>query len=154
MPALSRRSGAESQRYLIILIGASIIGFALYKLSRSPSEPQFGSKAYPTHLPRDFAVVFDAGSSGSRVHVLQFVKPGPGLHRLEVEYFEQLKPGLSSYGDKAEAAADSLVPLLDFAIAKIPKSMIHNTPLIVRATAGLRMLPGEVLICFPSVVSG
>jgi len=139
MPNLLRagRPWSESQRYLIILCGACVIGLVLFKLAR------VGTEAPDSLTGRDFAVVFDAGSSGSRVHVLQFVKPSQGLHRLETEYFEQLKPGLSSYGDKAEEAADSLVPLLDFAAAKVPDAVLHKTPLIVRATAGLRMLPGE-----------
>lgn len=142
MPNLLRagRPWSESQRYLIILCGACVIGLVLFKLAR------VGTEAPDSLTGRDFAVVFDAGSSGSRVHVLQFVKPSQGLHRLETEYFEQLKPGLSSYGDKAEEAADSLVPLLDFAAAKVPDAVLHKTPLIVRATAGLRMLPGEVCV--------
>jgi len=92
----------------------------------------------------DFVVVIDAGSSGSRVHVFRFKKKqGQHGHELDIEHFKQLKPGLSSYGGDAESAAHSLKPLLDYAARHVPASHHRETPIIVRATAGLRMLPGE-----------
>lgn len=59
---------------------------------------------------------------------------------LESELFEQLKPGLSSYKDDPSAAAQSIVPLLDHAMAIIPEGQRASTPVNVKATAGLRML--------------
>eukprot|EP00658_Telonema_sp_P-2_P028964 TRINITY_DN22092_c0_g1_i1.p1 TRINITY_DN22092_c0_g1~~TRINITY_DN22092_c0_g1_i1.p1 ORF type:complete len:258 (-),score=91.66 TRINITY_DN22092_c0_g1_i1:144-917(-) len=102
-----------------------------------------GAAPSPQLHGRDFAVVFDAGSSGSRVHVFQFIELANGQHELEQEYFKQLKPGLSSYKTDAVAAADSLTPLLEYAVEKVPSAQHGITPIIVRATAGLRMLPGE-----------
>ncbi|KAI8360579.1 nucleoside phosphatase GDA1/CD39 [Mortierella sp. GBAus27b] len=81
----------------------------------------------------------DAGSSGSRIHAYKFnyCKATP---ELEKELFEQLQPGLSSYGDDAQGAAESLDPLLNAAMKEIPKFLHKSTPIAVKATAGLRVL--------------
>ncbi|GAA0173840.1 nucleotide phosphatase [Lithospermum erythrorhizon] len=91
-----------------------------------------------------YAVVFDAGSSGSRVHVfcfdrnLDLVPIGNDL-----ELFVQKKPGLSAYASNPLAAANSLMSLLVQAEAVVPKELRPNTPVKVGATAGLRQLEGD-----------
>lgn len=91
-----------------------------------------------------FAVVFDAGSSGSRVHVFRFdrnlelVKIGNDL-----EVFLQIKPGLSAYARDPQQAAKSLVSLLDKAESVVPMEFRSMTPVRVGATAGLRALEGD-----------
>ena len=45
-----------------------------------------------------YAIVFDAGSTGSRIHVNKFTKR-TGKLELLYELFEQVKPGLSSFAD-------------------------------------------------------
>ena len=87
-----------------------------------------------------FAIVIDAGSTGSRIHILKFLDV-EGELELEFDEFDQLKPGLSSYADKPKDAASSLKPLLDKALATVPKSVQKSTPIMVGATAGLRLLP-------------
>ncbi|KAG4112577.1 hypothetical protein ERO13_D13G170300v2 [Gossypium hirsutum] len=93
---------------------------------------------------RNYAVIFDAGSSGSRVHVycfdqiLDLVPIGSDL-----ELFEQLKPGLSYYAKDPQAAANSLTSLLDKAESVVPLDLRSKTPVRVGATAGLRALGGE-----------
>jgi apyrase len=92
-----------------------------------------------------YAVIFDAGSSGSRVHVfsfdknLQLVKVGSG----ELEVFVQKKPGLSSYALNPKAGAESLQSLLDVALKSVPADQHSTTPVLLGATAGLRLLPGD-----------
>jgi apyrase len=88
-----------------------------------------------------YAVVFDAGSTGSRVHVLKFQKGRTGLQLLE-DTFDSLKPGLGDSGwkDEPERAAASLQPLLEKAIAAVPEGQQGRTPVELRATAGLRLL--------------
>lgn len=71
-----------------------------------------------------YAVVFDAGSTGSRVHVFRFEQAGKnGPLKLKSDTFEQLKPGLSSYADDPAKAAASLQPLLDTALKTVPKEL-------------------------------
>ncbi|WFC99138.1 guanosine-diphosphatase [Malassezia yamatoensis] len=88
-----------------------------------------------------YAIMMDAGSTGSRIHVYKFnyCKPSP---ELEMEHFDHLEPGLSSYKADAQGAANSLRPLLDSAMKLIPKSLHACTPISLKATAGLRLLPG------------
>mmetsp|Transcript_9890 Transcript_9890/g.11418 ORF Transcript_9890/g.11418 Transcript_9890/m.11418 type:complete len:482 (+) Transcript_9890:145-1590(+) len=97
----------------------------------------------PYALPNSaetFAVVFDAGSTGSRVHVFRFQGWGPTLD-LQEETFEALKPGFRAYAANPKEAADSLLPLIQIAKDKVPESKWATTPLTLRATAGLRLLP-------------
>lgn len=67
-----------------------------------------------------YAIVLDAGSTGSRVHVFKFEQSASGL-KLISDTFEQLKPGLSSYADDPQAAANSLKPLMQRAVETVPK---------------------------------
>ena len=71
-----------------------------------------------------YAVVFDAGSTGSRVHIFKFEQAaqGGGL-KLISDTFEQLKPGLSSFPDDPVAAAMSLKPLIDIALKTVPSEL-------------------------------
>lgn len=69
-----------------------------------------------------YAVVFDAGSTGSRVHVVHF-KESQGVLELQNDALQHLKPGLSSYADDPEKAAQSLAPLLDFALKTVPEEL-------------------------------
>eukprot|EP00955_Chlamydomonas_euryale_P098157 365126-Chlamydomonas_euryale.AAC.5 len=71
-----------------------------------------------------YAVVLDAGSTGSRVHVFKFEEGGrAGSLTLLSDTFEQLKPGLSSFADSPREAADSLKPLLATAVSTVPKEL-------------------------------
>jgi apyrase len=91
--------------------------------------------------PKNYAVIFDAGSSGSRVHVYCFDQ-NLDLIPLgnELELFLQLKPGLSAYPTDPRQAANSLVSLLDKAEASVPRELRPKTHVRVGATAGLRTL--------------
>ena len=86
------------------------------------------------------AIVFDAGSTGSRVHVYEFQYCGDTLKVLVDEVFEQVKPGLSSFSNNPKKAAKSLQPLLKTSLRRVPLQQHKCTPLIVKATAGLRLL--------------
>lgn len=88
-----------------------------------------------------YAIVVDAGSTGSRVHIFKFLVGADGGLQLQFDKFDQLKPGLSSYAGDPPAAARSLGPLLDLARATIPADAQAATSIMVGATAGLRLLP-------------
>ncbi|XP_068307626.1 apyrase 2-like [Pyrus communis] len=104
------------------------------------------SNQLPRKLPSktSYAVIFDAGSSGSRVHVfcfdhnLQLLPIGKDL-----ELFLQVKPGLSAYAKDPRSAAESLTGLLDKAENAVPKELRSLTLVRVGATAGLRALEGD-----------
>jgi len=98
-----------------------------------------------------YAIVFDAGSTGTRIHVFQFEKrqvlddkndPSAGFSiDLIDERFEHVEPGLSAYADDPSQARTGLLHLLQVALDRVPASKHSSTPLILKATAGLRLLP-------------
>ncbi|KAK0564694.1 Guanosine-diphosphatase [Tilletia horrida] len=88
-----------------------------------------------------YAIMIDAGSTGSRIHVYKF-NHCSASPELESEIFDLVKGGLSApaYSASPELAAASLRPLLDLALQEVPKSLWSCTPISVKATAGLRLL--------------
>lgn len=90
-----------------------------------------------------YAIMIDAGSTGSRVHVYRFnfCKESP---ELEDETFKMIQGGLSSYKENARGAALSLKPLMDVALEAVPENLRACTPISVKATAGLRLLGAEM----------
>jgi guanosine-diphosphatase len=86
--------------------------------------------------------MIDAGSTGSRIHIYKFNNCGSSPS-YEYEVFKQRQPGLSGYADAPHEAAKSLDILFDEALRVVPLSMRACTPVAVKATAGLRLLPGS-----------
>lgn len=91
-----------------------------------------------------YAVIFDAGSAGSRVHIYCFdshnelVKVGS-----ELEIFLHTEPGLSDFAKEPQKGAESLRPMLEEALRVVPAHLHATTPIRLGATAGLRLLPGN-----------
>lgn len=98
------------------------------------------------HMPGaklvQYALMIDAGSQGSRIHVYKFNNCAASL-QLEYEVFVQKRPGLSKYAGDPEAAAASLDELMDTAVRVVPAQFVKCTPVAVKATAGLRLLGEE-----------
>lgn len=97
----------------------------------------------PSHcnlLGKRYGVMFDAGSTGSRVHAYQFTYEMDGTVTLHHELFEQVKPGLSSYKGRPQDAAASVDTLLQKALAYVPSGLHSCTPVELKATAGLRLI--------------
>ncbi|XP_043287899.1 ectonucleoside triphosphate diphosphohydrolase 5-like [Venturia canescens] len=89
-----------------------------------------------------YAVVIDAGSSGTRIHAFTFHRGRTNSNLiLDNEFYKATEPGLSAYVDNPEDAAKSLYDLLAGAKAVIPKTEWSRTPFLLKATAGLRLLP-------------
>ena len=86
-----------------------------------------------------YALMIDAGSTGSRIHIYKFNNCGQSP-MYEYEVFRMTQPGLSSYSGRPQEAAQSLDVLLDEALKIIPKDLQSCTPVQVKATAGLRLL--------------
>ncbi|OJJ35276.1 hypothetical protein ASPWEDRAFT_51392 [Aspergillus wentii DTO 134E9] len=154
---------AQTQKSRYLKTGA-IIGFLLMLMFwLSPSKPSvssFGngqtssgaspltskcSKSYDPSKPLiQYALMIDAGSTGSRIHVYKFNNCGP-TPELEHEEFQQTEKktggsGLSSFKEDAEGAAKSLDPLMEVALKTVPDEYKSCSPVAVKATAGLRML--------------
>ena len=115
---------------------------------------------YVGNVPnKEHAVVIDAGSTGSRVLAFTFHRhPLSGKTKamqltleiwkqisgglvLEDELWQEKKPGLSSYASEPAQGAASISALLDLAKERIPEAAWSRTPVTLRATAGLRLLP-------------
>ncbi|CAG0883208.1 unnamed protein product, partial [Darwinula stevensoni] len=99
-----------------------------------------------------YAVMVDAGSSGSRVYLYCWPEhSGVRHHLLDIRALKnpetkeplhkRLTPGLSTYGSDPSKAMDYISPLLNFAMENIPKEKHLETSLYILATAGMRLLP-------------
>ncbi|XP_031631935.1 ectonucleoside triphosphate diphosphohydrolase 5-like [Contarinia nasturtii] len=88
-----------------------------------------------------YAVVIDAGSSGSRVVAYQFYNDSwnAGL-TLGDELYEETQPGLSAFVDSPAEGAQAINELLLKAKKFVPKHLWKKTPAVLKATAGLRLL--------------
>lgn len=91
--------------------------------------------------PHLFSMIFDAGSTGTRLHVFTFINDTDGQLLFDSEQYYHTEPGLSHYVDDPKKAATSIVPLLKEAQKIIPAKKWHKTPAALKATAGLRLLP-------------
>nr|XP_060614697.1 nucleoside diphosphate phosphatase ENTPD5 isoform X1 [Anolis sagrei ordinatus]XP_060614705.1 nucleoside diphosphate phosphatase ENTPD5 isoform X1 [Anolis sagrei ordinatus] len=88
-----------------------------------------------------YGIMFDAGSTGTRIHIYTFKqKSSEKSAELEGEIFESVKPGLSAYADQPDKGAESVRQLLDMAKEAVPHSHWKKTPVVLKATAGLRLL--------------
>ncbi|XP_040016464.2 ectonucleoside triphosphate diphosphohydrolase 5 isoform X1 [Gasterosteus aculeatus] len=124
-------SGQSRVRLATSLLGLTDgFGSLLPKLSR----PANHSRIF-------YAVMFDAGSTGTRVHVYTFIQSGSEqLPILDNEMFHSIKPGLSAYADSPETAGHTVRTLLKVAKKTVPRLEWKRCPLVLRATAGLRLL--------------
>jgi hypothetical protein len=59
---------------------------------------------------------------------------------LKNEVFKERKPGLSSFADHVDQAENQIDELLKIADQEVSRFKHRNTPLVLRATAGLRLL--------------
>uniref|UniRef100_A0A8C8BXP8 nucleoside diphosphate phosphatase n=1 Tax=Oncorhynchus tshawytscha TaxID=74940 RepID=A0A8C8BXP8_ONCTS len=109
-------------------------------LSGSPNRPT-SSEVVSGRF--QYGVMFDAGSTGTRIHVFKFQLEDNEAPKLAHETFRAIKPGLSAYADDPEKCKEGILELLAVAQGSIPSSVWSSTPLVLKATAGLRLLPGE-----------
>lgn len=120
----------------------AIIHPTSFETDPDPSKTTYCTTPHISSQPLvQYALMIDAGSTGSRIHIYKFNHCGP-LASYEYETFKMTQPGLSKYATDPQAAAESLDVLLDEAMRVVPPSLKHCTPVAVKATAGLRLLPG------------
>lgn len=91
-----------------------------------------------------YAIIVDAGSSGSRLHLFKYEQEAK-LPIIEEIFTDAVKPGLSSFADHPKQAAYSLKILFDHAeeVLKAKQINPHTVSVSVLATAGMRLLPRE-----------
>ncbi|XP_063157930.1 ectonucleoside triphosphate diphosphohydrolase 6 isoform X2 [Candoia aspera] len=106
-------------------------------------EKQLGAEAPRKDEAVLYGIMFDAGSTGTRIHVFQFAQKPKELPRLIDTTFKALKPGLSAYADNVDKSAQGINDLLAVAKEAVPMNSWKSTPLVLKATAGLRLLQEE-----------
>ncbi|KAL9612374.1 MAG: hypothetical protein Q9167_003014 [Letrouitia subvulpina] len=118
----------------------------------NPDQSASGRKCTKSSSPNkpliQYALMIDAGSTGSRIHVYRFNNCGE-TPELEHEGFKMTEKkekgsGLSSYAEDVEGAAKSLDVLMNFALEEVPDKLRACSPVAVKATAGLRKVGKEL----------
>uniref|UniRef100_A0ACD5U7C9 Uncharacterized protein n=1 Tax=Avena sativa TaxID=4498 RepID=A0ACD5U7C9_AVESA len=140
---MARSGGIETLAILLLVVSwYASAAFADAVLGRKggaivDQEPELESA-----VPGKYAVIFDAGSTATRVHVFLFdkkmelVKIGDD----DVEVYATVEPGLSSYAGRPKEAANSMLPLLEKANGIVPRWLVKKTPVKLGATAGLGLI--------------
>lgn len=120
-----------------IIIGITVFFVILHLLfSSDSSDPSTANKK-----GRKYMAVIDAGSSGSRIHVYKYSGGGRNSKTVEPDHATMKeKPGLSSFASNPTEAGAALEPLIKFAKEHIPADMVKSTPIVLKATAGLRLV--------------
>ncbi|XP_076299140.1 ectonucleoside triphosphate diphosphohydrolase NTPase isoform X2 [Lasioglossum baleicum] len=149
-PRSRAKKGHPGRRYFMVITVLGVLFLGYIAMANDLKPVRLGTKAIDTLAlslsiqSRFYVVVIDAGSTGSRALAFSFYESVFGGNLiLEREHYFQTKPGVSAYADKPKEAAESLTVLLDKVKAVIPQSEWQHTPLSMRATAGLRLLPGH-----------
>ncbi|XP_076236069.1 nucleoside diphosphate phosphatase ENTPD5 isoform X2 [Calliopsis andreniformis] len=144
------KKGHPGRRYFVVMALLGILFLGYIAISYDLKPVRLGSQAIDTlafslNFQKPFyVVVIDAGSTGSRALAFSFHESILGGNLiLDHELYTETEPGVSGYADKPKDAAKSLVVLLDKVKSVIPRSEWQHTPLSMRATAGLRLLPGH-----------
>lgn len=88
-----------------------------------------------------YAMVIDAGSTGSRAFIFRFFDDSLTGRRI-VESFKGKKatPGLSSFASNPAGVTDYFEPLFQHAVQLIPREYHNETLVYIKGTAGMRLL--------------
>jgi len=129
----------------IIIVVTFITVFSIYKFG-SFAGTSHSSSAQEEH---HYAIVMDAGSSGTRAYLYTWPNHSGDKHELlQIKplkkdgepMVQKASPGLSSLAETPEKAFLYMQPLLQFASDNIPKDKHKTTPLYILATAGMRLI--------------
>ncbi|XP_035731106.1 ectonucleoside triphosphate diphosphohydrolase 5-like isoform X1 [Vespa mandarinia] len=149
-PSMKKSISQPGRRYFMIIALLGILFLGYIAIANDLKPIRIGSKvidtlAFSLNIQKPFyVVIIDAGSTGSRVLAFSFHESILNHHLiLDAEMYSEVKPGLSAFADDPKVAAQSLIKLLEKAKSVIPQSEWSNTPLTMKATAGLRLLPGH-----------
>ena len=94
--------------------------------------------------PSHYALIVDAGSTGSRLHLFEYHQ-GKNLPEIRELFTESIKPGLSSFENTPQEAGLSLKLLIEHADEALKKLELdpQKIPLSILGTAGMRLLAAE-----------
>ncbi|XP_078379735.1 ectonucleoside triphosphate diphosphohydrolase 1-like [Oculina patagonica] len=108
------------------------------------------TQSLPVHLfssETEYAILFDAGSSGTRMEINQFFNSGPSLQPSDIKELKpsphKVEPGISDFADDPSQVEAYMMPLLESAKKTIPEDKQNSTPIFLLATAGMRLLPED-----------
>lgn len=91
-----------------------------------------------------YAIVIDAGSFGTRIHVYSLKYVNNAVHSLLDEVFVEIAKPLSAFAGREHELEDAIFDrLLRVAKESIPSELYLSVPVSVKATAGLRLLSQE-----------
>ena len=102
--------------------------------------------AAPPPAAKNWAVIFDAGSTGTRCFVYSFTQHGASALpevRSEPTWNTKVTPGISSFANHPDDAGGSLAPLLHFASKIVPAAAQPSALVMLKATAGMRMVKAD-----------
>ncbi|KAK1635268.1 GDA1/CD39 family protein [Colletotrichum phormii] len=100
-----------------------------------------------------YGIIFDAGSSGTRLYVYKWkdhakaikhatVEELHSLPKIKLQTSEKIRPGVSSFAEKPEEIGHGhLESLIKLALKEVPDKKVADTPVYLMATAGMRLLP-------------
>lgn len=142
------RQKMMGDKYLLLLASFATLILTKVMIFTSSSVENKASSTTINNNPGYPIVVIDAGSSGSRAHIFYPSSEPQQQEQLGIEPRHdsfKTKPGLSSYASKPTEAGPSLGPLMDFLREKITEDgdMRRHTKILLKATAGMRLLPEE-----------
>ncbi|KAL7647580.1 UNVERIFIED_CONTAM: hypothetical protein RMT77_001180 [Armadillidium vulgare] len=114
---------------LAFLMGSIGITYSLYMF------------LFPQKLPQKYGLVIDAGSSHSQLFVFTWSKPEKKtMADIELIHGCYMHGGVHNYRFRTEGLQHYFTPCINEAKNLIPVSLIPQTPLILAATAGMRIL--------------
>jgi Golgi nucleoside diphosphatase len=92
-----------------------------------------------------YAIVLDAGSTGTRGFIFKFTKDRNNKRSVKSYKGKKVEPGISSFSSENlnTSVIEYLFPVFIDAKRHIPEKYHNQTPVYIKGTAGMRLLPAE-----------
>ncbi|XP_077248923.1 putative apyrase 6 [Tasmannia lanceolata] len=144
LPKPSTSSSQTREKWWILAAGLLIIPFLLYLFAIARGIHH--SSKFRESKPKGFGIIIHAGTTGSRIHVFEFLNEG----RIPFVGFDgkdsnslKLNPALVEFGGDPENAGKTLSRLLDFARERVPKAERKDTKVRLMATGGIERMDSD-----------